>query len=233
MCSSDLGGFGMNTGIGDAADLAWKIAAVEEGWGGTGLLSTYDTERRPIGTFNTLEAADNHAKSGDLFQVPATLESDGVEGDAVRASLAAKLPPKIKHFAPIGVHLGYHYDRSPIIIPDGTSPPPLTAASYAPTSRPGHGAPHVWLQDGCSSLDLFAPGFTLLRLGENLPDTAGLITAAQTQGLPLTLCAIDYAPLTALYQMPLVLVRPDGHVAWRGQMDPYNAAAIIARVRGA
>src|SRR4029077_1315116 len=99
------GGFGMNTGIGDAVDLSWKIAAVEQGWGGPRLLASYEAERRPVGLFNTLEAADNYRHGGEIFAVPSGLEDEGAGGEGARAAVAAKLPPKIKHFAPIGVHL--------------------------------------------------------------------------------------------------------------------------------
>jgi hypothetical protein len=136
------GGFGMNTGIGDAVDLAWKIEATLAGWGGPLLMASYDRERRPIGLQNTLEAADNYARSGNIFAAVADIEDEGVRGAQTRAAIAATLPPKIKHFAPIGVHLGYHYAGSPIISPDGTRPPPFDAASYAPMARPGHRACH-------------------------------------------------------------------------------------------
>lgn len=232
------GGFGMNTGIGDAADLAWKIAAVEAGWGGKGLLATYDTERRPVGEFNTREAADNYARSGELFNVPAAVESTGVDGDAARDAVAARLPPKIKHFAPIGVHLGYRYENSPLIIPDGTPAPPMETASYTPTARPGHRAPHAWLPDGRSMLDYFGKGFVLVRFGGDVSAGRSLQRAAQAAGVPLSIVDVDDAAIAACYGSRLVLVRPDGHVAWRANsnLDPNpdseNATTLIARVVG-
>jgi hypothetical protein len=207
------GGFGMNTGVGDAVDLAWKIDAIRRGWGGAGLLASYDTERRPVGTFNTLEAADNYAKSGDITGVPLD-------------KVAALLPPKIKHFAPIGVHLGYRYEGSPLVVPDGTRAPPMETATYTPTARPGHRAPHAWMKDGRSTLDLFGRGFTLLRFGPNPP-------RVEFPGIPLTVVDIDDAKIAALYGRRLVLVRPDGHVAWRGDAAPAEGRAVADRVRGA
>ena len=226
------GGFGMNTGIGDAADLAWKIAAVEEGWGGEQLLSTYDTERRPVGQFNTLEAADNYARSGDLFDVSPDLEADSAAGDAARGALAARLPPKIKHFAPIGVHLGYRYEGSPLIVPDGTPEPALETANYTPTARPGHRAPHAWLADGRSLLDCFGRGFVLLRLGADAPASEAMSGAASGTGVPLSVVTVKDAKVASLYERRLVLVRPDGHVAWRADTEPENAATLMARVAG-
>jgi hypothetical protein len=206
------GGFGMNTGVGDAVDLAWKIDAVRRGWGGAALLATYDAERRPVGTFNTLEAADNYARSGDITGVPLD-------------EVAAMLPPKIKHFAPIGVHLGYRYEGSPLIVPDGTPAPPMETATYTPTARPGHRAPHAWMDDGRSTLDLFGRGFTLLRFGGNVPNV-------EFPDIPVTVVDIDDADIAALYERRLVLVRPDGHVAWRGDSPPADPRAVADTVRG-
>ena len=227
------GGFGMNTGIGDAVDLAWKIEAALAGWGGPSLLASYDRERRPIGVRNTLEAADNYARSGDLFSAVGQIEDEDAVGERQRAAIAASLPPKIKHFAPIGVHLGYHYDHSPIIVPDGTPTPKSEAASYAPTARPGHRAPHVWLADGRSTLDLFGRGFTLLCFGGAASDCAQLTEAARERGLPLSVHCIDEAPAAAAYEQHFCLVRPDGHVAWRGDQAPSDPGAVIDIVRGA
>src|SRR5262249_59350741 len=114
------GGFGMNTGTGDAVDLAWKIEAVLKGWGGPRLMASYEAERRPVGLRNTVEAADNYDRSGDIFAGTAAIEEAGPAGEAARAALVLQLPPKIKHFAPIGVHLGSAYEGSPIIVADGT-----------------------------------------------------------------------------------------------------------------
>jgi 2-polyprenyl-6-methoxyphenol hydroxylase-like FAD-dependent oxidoreductase len=225
------GGFGMNTGIGDAADLAWKIAAMIEGWGGRNLLATYDTERRPVGTYNTLEAADNYAKSGDIFSCLDGLQEEGSAGETARNALLAMLPPKIKHFAPIGVHLGYMYENSPIVIPDGTPSPSRDIAAYTPTARPGHRAPHVWLAPGVSILDLFGNGFTLLCF-----DKAGnvdrLVSAARGLGVPLSVRRISDTKASELYGRRLVLVRPDGHVAWRADNLPRDPRALLNAVRG-
>ncbi len=226
------GGFGMNTGIGDAVDLAWKIAAVEAGWGGPRLLASYDAERRPVGTFNTLEAADNYRRGGDIFAVPDGLEEEGARGEGARAAVAAKLPPKIKHFAPIGVHLGYRYEGSPIVAPDGSPEPPTETASYTPTARPGHRAPHAWISPGRSTLDLFGRGFVLLRFAQAKNDGA-LQEAAMKSGVPFEAVDLDDPVIASLYGRRLVLVRPDGHVAWRGDDEPSDPGALIARITGA
>ncbi|OGA16453.1 MAG: hypothetical protein A3H32_08480 [Betaproteobacteria bacterium RIFCSPLOWO2_02_FULL_63_19] len=226
------GGFGMNTGIGDAVDLAWKIAAVEHGWGGPQLLATYDAERRPVGRFNTVEAADNYAKSGDISRVPPVIEDAGPAGQAARAAVAALLPPKLKHFAPIGVHLGYHYEDSPLVVPDGTAARPFDPVSYRPTARPGHRAPHAWIDAARSTLDLFGAGFTLLRLSGAAPGADAFVNAAREASVPLSVVGLADPEIAALYERGLVLVRPDGHVAWRGDAIE-DAGAVLDRARGA
>ena len=224
------GGFGMNTGIADAADLAWKIAAMQQGWGGPRLMASYDAERRPVGRDNTLEAADNYARSGDMFLGLEAIERDDGAGNATRAQLAAKLPAKIKHFAPIGVHLGYDYSRSKIIVPDGSPAPEKSSASYIPTARPGHRAPHAWISYRRSTLDLFGAGFTLLAFDAAPADD--FVVAAAARNLPLTVEHISDDKVRELYGAPLVLVRPDGHVGWRGDA-PDDAGHILDILRGA
>jgi 2-polyprenyl-6-methoxyphenol hydroxylase-like FAD-dependent oxidoreductase len=225
------GGFGMNTGIGDAVDLAWKIEAMLAGWGGPRLMASYEAERRPVGLANTLEAADNFQRSGDLAP-SRDIEDDGEAGDRARRAMAERLPPKIKHFAPIGVHLGRAYEGSPLIAPDGTPAPPFDPAAYAPTARPGHRAPHVWIGPGRSTLDLFGRGFALLCF-DDARGAGPMAAAARAAGVPLRVEAIDNSEAARIYERRFVLVRPDGHVAWRGDSPPADCAEIIDVARGA
>jgi hypothetical protein len=132
-----------------------------------------------------------------------------------------------------GYHLGYRYDDSPVIWPDGTPAPPLETQTYTQTARPGARAPHVWLADGRSTLDLYGRGFVLLRLGREAPAGASLIEAAATAGVPLEVIALDAPEVLDAYERRLVLVRPDGHVAWRDDDEPADARALIDCVRGA
>src|SRR5262249_34898993 len=103
---------------------------------------------------------------------------------------------------------------------------------YVQTARPGARAPHVWLKDGRSTLDLFGRGFVLLRLGDNAPTGAGIVTAAQKRGVPLTSIVLSEPQVFAAYQRSLVLVRPDGHVGWRADQEPDDALALIDVIRG-
>jgi hypothetical protein len=128
--------------------------------------------------------------------------------------------------------LGYRYDNSPIVWPDGTPVPPDPSHPYTQTARPGARAPHVWLPDGRSTLDLFGRGFVLLRLGRDPPAAAAIERAALARGVPLTSVALDAPDVLAAYGQRLVLVRPDGHVAWRADEAPADGGALIDVVRG-
>ncbi len=229
------GGLGMNTGIGDAVDLGWKLTAMHQGWGGTRLLDTYETERRPIGIRQCDEAMRNFERYGGRRPVPGVLDETAA-GAQVRADLGKRLASgnRMAWENPLHTHLGYRYDGSPICVPDGPAPPePEDARDYRQTSQPGGRAPHSWLPDGRSTLDLFGRGFTLLRLGRDAPDAAPLASAAARCSVPLDVVALDQPDIVALYERKLVLVRPDGHVAWRGDRLPSDALQLIDRVRGA
>ncbi|MEK7209859.1 MAG: FAD-dependent monooxygenase [Candidatus Binatota bacterium] len=230
------GGFGMNTGVGDGVDLGWKLAATIQGWGGPRLLDSYEPERRPIGMRNVSEAGEMRAGFDSQIPFSPLLEEDGEEGRRLREKAReAILRTRAKEFQhdSAGIELGYRYDGSPICIPDGTPPPPDDHAVYAPTTWPGARAPHVWLEDGRSTLDLFGRGFTLLVLSRKIAGTSAFSSAAERAGVPLEVVILDKPRVRESYERPLVLVRPDGHVAWRGASVPANAADIIEQVRGA
>jgi 2-polyprenyl-6-methoxyphenol hydroxylase-like FAD-dependent oxidoreductase len=229
------GGLGMNTGIGDAADLGWKLAAMHQGWGGAQLLDSYEAERRPVGIRQCDEAMRNFARYGGRRAVPAILD-DTPAGAQARAELGQRLSSgnRMAWENPLHTHLGYRYDDSPICVADGPPPPePDDARDYRPSSHAGGRAPHAWLADGRSTLDLFGRGFTLLRFGRDAPDAAPLVGAAKRRGVPLEVVPLNQPTIAALYQRKLVLVRPDGHVAWRGDALPVDALDLIDRVRGA
>jgi 2-polyprenyl-6-methoxyphenol hydroxylase-like FAD-dependent oxidoreductase len=233
---SPTGGFGMNTGIQDAVDLGWKLAAAAQGWAGGGLLRSYEIERRPVAVRNVTEASSNLGRMLSTRQrrPPPEIFQAGEAGDAARAEYGRWFTETMRHeWFTIGVHLGYRYDNSPIIVPDGTPAPPLSTSTYAQSARPGARAPHAWLPDGRSTLDLFGLGFVLLRLGPKAPSGDGIRSAAAEAGIPLDVIALDLAEVNELYARRLVLVRPDGHVAWRDDEEPADAHALIEVVRGA
>jgi 2-polyprenyl-6-methoxyphenol hydroxylase-like FAD-dependent oxidoreductase len=240
---SPAGGFGGNTGIGDATNLAWKLAALHEGWGGPQLIGSYERERGPIGWRNVAAATDRFRRDLDSGGNPgAAILADGPEGERVRGAVAARLKTMLDRtncgyeygarYEDAGLQLGYRYEDSPIIVPDGTPPPPDDLHVYYPQARPGARAPHFWLDHDRSVLDLFGRGFALLRLA-GAAETRSFEVAAAAAAMPLTVHRFDIPQLAALYNQALVLVRPDGHVAWRGDRAPDQAAAILDVVRGA
>jgi len=230
---SPTGAFGMNTGIQDAVDLSWKLAGTLQGWGGPDLLASYDAERRPIGHRNVREAANNFRRMTSPRPGSILLEPTP-EGDRFRQKLGAEFTETMRHeWFTLGMHLGYRYENSPICCPDGTQPPPDDPNEYVPSACPGCRAPHVWLGDGRSTLDLFGQNFALLGFDARADDVAKLMAAATQRRVPVTFTAIDSAAAAALFGRKLVLVRPDGHVAWRGDRCADDALSVIDRIRGA
>jgi 2-polyprenyl-6-methoxyphenol hydroxylase-like FAD-dependent oxidoreductase len=231
---SPTGGLGMNTGIGDAVDLGWKLDACLRGWGGPGLLEAYTTERRPVAARVAAESTRNLEAmlSPRAVPRPGLLETDA-EGDRTRRELGAHMTEAMKpEWFSLGLHLGLRYDESRICVPDGTPAPPSPAGSYDQTARPGARAPHAWLADGRSTLDLFGRGFVLLRLGPNPPSADAIVAAAAANGVPVTVETLSEKEVAAAYERSLVLVRPDGFVAWRADAGPADPDAVVDVVRG-
>jgi 2-polyprenyl-6-methoxyphenol hydroxylase-like FAD-dependent oxidoreductase len=224
------GGLGMNTGIQDAFDLGWKLAAVVMGWGGPTLLASYDIERRPAAARAAAESLVNFHRLTDRTSYD-DINKDSAEGARVRKELGQRLVEEnLKSFQPLGIHLGYVYQPSPIVVPDGTEPPPDDRVGYIPTTFPGARAPHCWLESGKSIIDLFGSGFVLLAFNDS--DTDALEAAAAERSVPLRVERIASKAAFDLYRLPLVLVRPDGHVAWRGNELPDDIGRLLDTVRG-
>lgn len=231
---SPTGALGMNTGIADAVDLGWKLAATLAAWGGPGLLASYDAERRPIGHRNVGMTTGFFLAQDSYSSGLAAIADDSEEGRRSRDALGQRLVKDVgAMFRTIGLQIGYRYEDSPICIPDGTAAPPDRPDDVAPSARPGARAPHVWLRDGRSTLDLFGRGFTLLRFSADPEGGNALADAAAAAGVPLETAPVDEPVAASLYETKLVLIRPDGHVAWRGNALPADCAALIERVRGA
>lgn len=224
------GGLGMNTGIQDAFDLAWKLSAVLEGWGGPRLLDSYDIERRPASARAAEESLANYYR---LTKYPTEndVDSSGFLGEEARSRLGRMLVAENeKAWQSVGVHLGYCYSPSPIIVADGSPRPFDQLVDYAPSSFPGCRAPHIWLSDDRSILDLFGSEFALLNFAGL--DVAPLVEAAYRQRVPLAVHTVWDEEAARLYERALVLVRPDGHVAWRGDECPLDAEQLIRTVSG-
>ncbi len=228
------GGFGMNTGMDDASNLAWKLVALVQGWGGAGLLKSYEIERRPIAERNTVAARELN-KHLIAMPAPPEMEHDTPAGTAARREVSAHLMTMGEEFASIGVQLGARYDGSPVIAPDG-APPSDDYVQYVPSGVPGGRAPHVWLNGGRgygdSLFDRLGAGFTLLRLGGTRADTSSIETAAAKRKVPLTVLDVPLAEARELYGRDLALIRPDQYLAWSGNAAPSDPGRLMAQLIG-
>ncbi|MEM8663194.1 MAG: FAD-dependent monooxygenase, partial [Pseudomonadota bacterium] len=230
------GGVGMNTGIGDAVDLGWKLAATLSGWGGPGLLASYEAERKPIAVRNSVISANNSDKIDMVMdETPPQVEDVGPIGDKVRAEVAAKIRWMARQFNSAGTHLGYRYVASPVIAADGSPEPPDDPAQVVPSTWPGSRAPHAFTTSATgaqdpSTLDWFGREFVLLA--RDGADAAPLMAALADASVPAKRQPLPTGPVANLFERPLALVRPDGHVAWRGPKPPKDPAALVAKIVG-
>lgn len=225
-------GLGLNTGLGDIVDLGWKLSATLAGWGGPRLLDSYEPERRPVGVRNINHADVSHASERDRTTHP-EIALDTPAGAAARREMGEDLVRvQTRRILTDGLALGYQYAASPIVCSEGAAPEPGSSVDYHPTTLPGSRAPHARLPDGRSTIDLFGNGFTLLRLGDDAGDPASLEQGFAARKVPLTTVSIGDPAVRTLYERALVLVRPDGHVAWRGDAPPADPVAVVDRVRG-
>ena len=225
-------GLGYNTGISDAANLGWKLAATINRWGGPALLESYESECRPEALRRTRFAAEC-AERLAVFKPSPKIDQDTAEGDEARARAAGYFAEHLPFQYNIpGLILGGRFDGSSIIVPDGSAGPPQNANVYVPSARPGGRAPHLWLPDGRSLFDAFGFEFTLLKLGRRSVSAEPLRQAASHLGIPLTILELSSEPLRDLYQADLVLIRPDQVVAWRGSGLLTDAAGILRKITG-
>jgi 2-polyprenyl-6-methoxyphenol hydroxylase-like FAD-dependent oxidoreductase len=234
--TSPTGGFGMNTGILDAVNLSWKLAACIDGWGGAHLLDSYGIEQRPVAIRNVAEATGNLERmlSSRVQSPPKEIFEDGPGSDEARIAFGNRYTEAMRReWFSIGIHLGYVYEGSPIIVPDGTPPPPDEVMSYRQTARPGSRAPHVWLRPGESIIDLFGKEFVLLLFGADPPACDAFNAATRRRKMPWRIVDIDNEEARTLYERRLVLVRPDGQVAWRADTMPDDVLQVVDVVRGA
>jgi 2-polyprenyl-6-methoxyphenol hydroxylase-like FAD-dependent oxidoreductase len=227
------GGLGMNTGVGDAFDLAWKLAGTIKGWGGPGLLDGYETERRPIGLRNV--AAAGWAADGvpiwRALVTPAVYD-ETPEGGAKRQELAASFDVNHRRMhGMVGVEAGYSYAGSPLIADEPGNVAAWETSRYDPHARPGVRIPHMWLKDGRAMQDILGNDYTLLDLRGDCDATA-LVRAFEARGAPIDVIHCDEERVRGVYGASVFLLRPDLHIVWRGDGPPPDPDRLAALATG-
>ncbi|MDR6636291.1 2-polyprenyl-6-methoxyphenol hydroxylase-like FAD-dependent oxidoreductase [Phyllobacterium sp. 1468] len=227
------GGLGMNTGVGDAVDLGWKLAATLQGWGGPNLLRSYEIERRQIGDRNV--GASRYASQGRRkwrSQYRPDIADNTPEGQHTRDNLirVADVEQR-KTNEMIGAELGYRYVGSPIIWDEPGGPEHLFR-EYNPTTWPGARLPHIWIGEGDAVQDRIGRGYTLLRLGESPAETSALQQEFKSLGAPFEILDIAAGKARDIYGYDLILLRPDMHIVWRGNRLPEDIAGLAALATG-
>lgn len=245
------GGLGLNSGVQDAHDLAWKLDAVLEGWGSEALLDSYEAERLPVARNNAAQSLKNASK---LAMLSAAL---GLNEERTAARMAATLADpdgrkrvedaiaaQAEHFDMLGLQIGFHYERG-ALVPEASEPPAVAnpVREYRATTRPGARLPHAWV--GCdgferrSTLDLVATrGFTLISQGEHDAWAMAVASIARDAQRPIrhVRAGVDFDDARAhwvsvceLEDGGAVLVRPDQHVAWRSVARPDDPGEALQR----
>jgi putative polyketide hydroxylase len=226
------GGLGVNTGLQGMHNAMWKLAYYVHGKGGWPLVETYEHERRGVAQQITSQSLQN---SINVTRINAAAAAGGESGLSTEEVVAASR----RYGNHLGVEFGAAY-RSSAVIPDGTSPPVVgdTYSDYVQSATPGCRAPHVWLgrpDARLSTLDLFGTAFTLLAAPGGASWPAAAAEVSRDLAIRLDSYLVDgpglndrgdFARTYGLESDGAVLVRPDGHVAWRSASGPPTSAAL-------
>ena len=208
------------------------MAARLAGWGGNDLLASYELERRGVHERTIHEAVQNFSSTGNQLVQPG-LEEPGLIGEATRREVRDLIvATKLREFKTLGIVLGQRYEDSPIVVSDGSKPPPDHFMHYVPSAHPGCLAPHLWLADGSSLYDHFGDGFTLLVTDGDAAAAIDLVEAAGKRQLPIKVLAPGDRRLRQRYEARFALIRPDQHVGWRGDSMPVDCNELLAHVTG-
>ncbi|KAM3418751.1 hypothetical protein BST61_g4725 [Cercospora zeina] len=237
------GGYGMNLGIQDAFDLGWKLAAVINGRGGQGLLKSYEVERKPVAQRNVAHSGVHFRVHTELAEIlsrdgadPHHVDEDSDQARCTRSKVHEHYQQHSGENQDFGVEMDYRY-ISPLVIPDASAEvePPWTPSQYTPTTWPGIRAPHVFLSNGAAIFDTFGQDWTLLSFANNERDQDSFTEAAKALSIPLSSVNLAKESLAKkLYERTYVLIRPDQHVAWRGNTvgTADDARRVLERVSG-
>jgi 2-polyprenyl-6-methoxyphenol hydroxylase-like FAD-dependent oxidoreductase len=226
-------GYGMNAGIADAANLAWMLAASLKGWAAPDVVNAYQSERQPI-TNQVSHFAFNMSQqnSQQRREISADVERDDSIGETVRAKVGKQAYDLyVQQQCCGGLNFGYFYKSSPVIAYGGEQHPAYTMGQFTSSTAPGCRTPHFWLRDGRSLYDALGQDFTLIRFDPAI-DVSGIVEAAERRNVPLSILDVEEPEAQTLYACKLVLVRPDQHVAWRGDDEPLDPTEVVDLVRG-
>lgn len=221
-------GYGMNAGIADASNLAWVLGAYLEGWAPFEILNAYEAERHPV-TDQVGRLAMQHSQKMQIqrLTIPENIEEDSPAGASAREKLGAEAYDlNVQQYACAGLNFGYIYRDSPVIHYDEEEPPVFSMGDFEPSTVPGARLPHFYLPDGSSVFDHLGKGFTLLCFSA-LSDRKSWIGAAEVRGLPLKTIDLAGLQFDGIFKHRFLIVRADGHIAWRGQYSPENHGKIL------
>jgi 2-polyprenyl-6-methoxyphenol hydroxylase-like FAD-dependent oxidoreductase len=237
------GGLGLNSGVQDAHNLAWKLAFVLRGHARPALLASYERERRPVARNNADQSLRNALRLLEVPQALGITESPDSAPERSTATLAdpdglarvgASIADQAEHFDMPGLQLGFCYPDGALVRGPADAVPPLEVRRFAPSGCPGARLPHAWLADGASLLDRVPIDRCLLIAG---PEGRGWLEGLGARGVPADSLVLDREQLPELSQWLEVaglspsgalLVRPDQHVAWRRAALPADPEAALA-----
>lgn len=227
------GGLGMNTGIGDAIDLTWKLEGTIKGWGGPELLNSYEAERRPVAQRN-VEASGWAADGMNVWPSAVTREvfEFGPAADAARERLAATfVREQGRMHGMVGVETCYSYAGSTIVAHEPGNLPHWEINRIVPHGRPGIRIPHMWLKDGRAMQDVLGHDYILLDLTGTY-DSAEMEAAFAKIGAPLEVVRLDEPHVRETLNASVLLLRPDLHIAWRERGYPASIEDVVRVVTG-
>jgi 2-polyprenyl-6-methoxyphenol hydroxylase-like FAD-dependent oxidoreductase len=218
------GGYGLNNGLDDVANLGWKLAAVLQGWGGDALLHSYGAERQPVFVETGRDFIAAGIERDRIFLDCHDPDRDRAEFEAAWKDHAGAAAPRVLTYEP-------HYEGSPIVYgPEGGRS--SARGSHSFKARAGHHLPPQLLSSGRNVFEELAAGFTLLAFDGEDQTVAAFDKAARLAGVPLKIVCDTDRDGGAAYEAKLILVRPDRYVAWTGDRAPADAAAVMAKVAG-
>ncbi|MAN66987.1 FAD-dependent monooxygenase [uncultured Hyphomonas sp.] len=227
------GGLGMNSGVGDALDLSWKLSGTIKGWGGPGLLSSYEAERRPVGVKNVEAsgwAAQGLGKWRALHSPKLMEETREGARERLRTARSANLHHRRVHEM-VGAEYGYSYAGSPLITPSQDTPAEWDTVRFLPRTDPGVRIPHIWLSDDSSILDRMGAYFTFVDL-TGQADTSDIEDAFSHLHAPMVTFSQSEPHVQSVYGCKFLLVRPDLHIVWTGNVLPDHPRQLARLAAG-